>query len=872
MTPPPPTRISRIKPKIGFVPNFHQIGNQTRQAVNRPSRPRPDAPAPLNRSKRNEAQSKHSARGAARQQQRPRSNKEKNHSKNQSTPFDGLHAATLPIHEWGKGASKWWSENAAPNIENAIDKAPYLGPAHGLPYRGQDGKIHRPAAHPLKNGGTRLKPNWKGDVGHRVLKGAAVDFPKQSIEFISAVPAATTWMAQETWKNPKATPGKITTGIGLVGQSMVAAAKEDPARFTGAMAAGALIGGKTPGVKARVKNRVNPYYESVKVYEGKPSIREGIIKDQPFRTRQPTKTGSVKNVLDPKLAKQTNKYYHGTSSEFVKEIQSKGSMEVASNKPSARSEFTKNRGRVNRGKTVGKSTAAESALFLGAPNTAYGAFTSGGLLRIRGKVVPMSKKTISLAKKRETLVDAGKKVPKKLDHDLEVAAFKDYFNANKGDIIPGPKPLSGYKWVRRDALTGEVVGRYPEWEYVIQPGTKLYPKQSLRSQAYGKLGIKKGNKFTVDPETGEIIEILDLTANKAKGKPLGEPVVDLGAAAESTARVKKKIKSKITNSLKKRSTKRDSKPKPKSDSKSNKSKKKSKKKEQNKTDRTNQQPSKKKERGKKEGTTRAQQREEKIRRKKKQDTARARGGAIKGVLRVSNPSRNIDQSKPLEKERAQIPARSTGIVQSKPKPKVQKTRQRQDKSTIQPKRKPNEKIGKARKKAEDARNSREIPCKRSVKSRSELVRSFKKGRQTTRTPARSRPHDSSRRTPRSDIRKFQDGNVNMERDLERDSDPPRDPPRQLRSRLPKNPQRPPNSPRTDRNPSPLPSALPKPPKAKGKKKSEDKNKKKPRKTRDSRRHGEAAPFSDPIDLMGFIFGGVPATKPKKQPKKKRKNK
>ena len=871
MTPPPPTRISRIKPKIGFVPNFHQIGNQTRQAVNRPSRPRPDAPAPLNRSKRNEAQSKHSARGAARQQQRPRSNKEKNHSKNQSTPFDGLHAATLPIHEWGKGASKWWSENAAPNIENAIDKAPYLGPAHGLPYRGQDGKIHRPAAHPLKNGGTRLKPNWKGDVGHRVLKGAAVDFPKQSIEFISAVPAATTWMAQETWKNPKATPGKITTGIGLVEQSMVAAAKEDPARFTGAMAAGALIGSKTPGLKARITNRANPYYEPVKVYKGKPNILEGVTGEQPFKTRQPTKTGTVKNVLDPKLTEHTNKYYHGTSSEFVKEIQSKGSMEVASNNPLARSEFTKNRGRVNRGKTVGKSTAAESALFLGAPNTAYGAFTSGGLLRIRGKVIPMSKKTISLAKKREDLVDAGKKVPKKLDRDLEVAAFKDYFNADKGDIIPGPKPLSGYQWVRRDASSGKVVGHYPEWEYVLQPGTKLYPKQSLRSQAYGKLGIKKGNKFTVDPETGEIIEILDLTPDKAKGKPLGEPVVDLGAVAESTTRVKKKIKSKISttattaNSLKKRSTKRDSKPKPKSDPKSNKSKKK----EQNKTDRTNQKPSKskQKERGKKEGSTPAQQREEKIRQKKRQDTTRAREGAIKGAG-VVTLSQSIDQSKPLEKEKTQIPAqrtgiRITGIVQSKPKPKVQKKRQNPEKSIIQPKRKPNETIDKARKKAEDSRTSREIPCKRSVKSRSELVRSFKKDRQTSQTPVRSRTRDSSRRTPRPDHSKI----PRREREQERDSDPPR----QVRSRTPRNPRRPLNRPRTDRNSNSRSPAPPRPPQTKGKKKSEDKNKKKPRKTRDSRRHEEAAPFTDPIDLMGFIFGGS-APKPKKQPKKQPKKK
>ena len=164
----------------------------------------------------------------------------------QKTPFDGLHDFFLPLHEWGKGASKWWDKNAAPAIENAIDFVPYLGPAR-VPDRRPDGTVYLSPADPLKNG-TRTSPNWKGHVGHDALKGVAVDLPKHTTEFATTAPVALAYLGQETHKNPASAATQLGHGFESVVEGTVAAAKENPARFAGEMAGGILVGGK--GIRA----------------------------------------------------------------------------------------------------------------------------------------------------------------------------------------------------------------------------------------------------------------------------------------------------------------------------------------------------------------------------------------------------------------------------------------------------------------------------------------------------------------------------------------------------------------------------------------------------------------------------------------------
>jgi len=61
----------------------------------------------------------------------------------QGTPQD----ITKPIYDAGIGASKWWTQNAAPALTQAIDVLPYLGPQ--TVHRFEGGQIVPVTAGPL---------------------------------------------------------------------------------------------------------------------------------------------------------------------------------------------------------------------------------------------------------------------------------------------------------------------------------------------------------------------------------------------------------------------------------------------------------------------------------------------------------------------------------------------------------------------------------------------------------------------------------------------------------------------------------------------------------------------------------------------------
>lgn len=668
-------------------------------------------------------------------------------------------------------------------------------------------------------------------------------------------------------RNPsKVTAGAVAGGLGIMARDMEAAAKENPGEFAGRVTGGVLLSkglGKVGGPLKRAAYRVNPYYEDVAVYKGKPSIVEGLKGEQPFLTRQPTKTGTVGKVLDPELTQKPREYYHGTSGEFVKEIQSQGKFKVASNNPSALSEFKANRARVNTGsgKTVSTSRATESALFLGAPDTAYGTFSSGGLIRIKGTVIPMSKTTAALARKREALRSAGKRVPKALNRDLNVAAFKDYFNAGKGDIIPSPKPLSGYEWVRRGALSDKVVGSYPEWEYVIQPGTKLYPKQSLRSKAYNKIGIRKGNKFTIDPETGETIEILDVTTKAAESEVLGAPLVDIEGAVSkartSVASAKDAVKKKVSSTaggIKKTVSRR-------ARTSSSSSRKKN--------------PAKAKIKAKAKAKAKDEspqaQRERKIRRKQRADSARATiKGGRRAVAGSVSSSRRQEQPPTVDDVFEMAFGVRLNSSKSTPKPKPTTSSPRSPASS-RPKPKPTQSSSRS---TAPRTASTTRPRSRKPTSRSST--------QSRGSPSRTDPSPRSRATQR---RQKIDGDDPARRPSERDpgrisrsntsrpprrderssgGDDPRDTPREARrddrrNLRPSAPRvrAPPRSrsPKRVRRAAPLdPLSTPGPRPTRPRSGDTDDLSSRPGEVRKKKQHREKAPYASVADLMRFISG------------------
>ncbi len=429
---------------------------------------------------------------------------------------------TKPIYDAGVGASQWWTQNAAPAITRAIDSLPYLGPrtVHTI----EGGQVIPVTAGPLTGGGTRLRPNWEGDIGHDLAKGAAVDLPQHTIEFVTAAPLGVERAARMALRDPAGAAGMTAGGLVAVGAGTVQAAKENPARFTGEMAAGILIGGKTAPLKQRAGAtalrgvaHLDPYFErGMKVYTGSPGPIEAITRWQNPLEYHPTLRGSTKFELAPDVFEAPRSYYHGTSRDFLEMGVKEGRLEVASHKPTAIPETRAAAAALDRGKVDPAFGAVEHALFLGPPDTGYAPFSSGGFLKVRGTVRDIPDRLASMAKEREALRQRGERVPRTLQQQLSEAAYREYFDAPRGEILVSPKPISGYEWKG-----------LPEHEYVIKPGTRLYPVHSGRSRFFQRFGVTRGSSYTIHPATGEFLEIMEFSTSPVPQAPPPPILIDI---------------------------------------------------------------------------------------------------------------------------------------------------------------------------------------------------------------------------------------------------------------------------------------------------------------------------------------------------------
>lgn len=432
---------------------------------------------------------------------------------------------TKPIYDAGVGASQWWTENAAPAITRAIDSLPYLGPR--TLHRIEGGQVIPVTAGPLTGGGTRLRPNWEGDIGHDLAKGAAVDLPQHTIEFVTAAPLGVERAARMALRDPAGAAGMTAGGLVAVGAGTVQAAKENPARFTGEMAAGIFIGGKTAPLKQRAGAtalrgvaHLDPYFErGMKVYTGSPGPIEAITRRQNPLEYHPTLRGSTKFELAPDIFEVPRNYYHGTSLReggMIQTALTEGRLQVGSANPAAIPETRAAAAALERGKVEPAFGAVEHALFLGPPDTGYATFSSGGFLKVRGTVRDIPDRLASMAKEREALRQRGERVPRTLQQQLSEAAYREYFDAPRGEILVSPKPISGYEWKG-----------LPEHEYVIKPGTRLYPVHSGRSRFFQRFGMTRGSSYTIHPATGELLEIMEFSTSPVPQAPPPPILIDI---------------------------------------------------------------------------------------------------------------------------------------------------------------------------------------------------------------------------------------------------------------------------------------------------------------------------------------------------------
>ena len=266
--------------------------------------------------------------------------------------------------------------------------------------------------------------------------------------------------------------------VGQIHQSAV----DDPARFAGGLVGMAIgtkgyakIGGKGIG---SVK-KISPFYErGMRVYSGKPNVAEVVTGKQMPWDFHYTLEGTPKNVYNPKLTVETHRYYHGTSRDFMGNIASSGVKGTTVNP---------------QGASLRGVSGLEQALYFGAPETGYGHFVQG-----KGAFIKLETSVRPISKSSQYLIDMqgpGKTTGQNL--------MRDYYSAPKGQLIPGVKPGMGTEYLG-----------WTEWEYMLKPGTKLYPVENIRTRAYGVLGMNKGTSFTVDPVTGRTIEILKVTTKK----------------------------------------------------------------------------------------------------------------------------------------------------------------------------------------------------------------------------------------------------------------------------------------------------------------------------------------------------------------------
>jgi hypothetical protein len=192
---------------------------------------------------------------------------------------------------------------------------------------------------------------WIGGQAKRVGYGVAFSAPAGAVELIGMAPVAVETMA----RRPSVIPAAVGVGLVTMGKGMYHGVTTDPARMAGEFIA---FGAYTKGIGELPK--ASPYYlggtKGVKPYTGQPSLWGRVVKGE---KPHPTPEAKMVELYDPALYETPQKFFHGTSMQFIKATRAAGETRVHPEAAALRG-----------------ARGVESSLFLSKPGEPYTRFAT----------------------------------------------------------------------------------------------------------------------------------------------------------------------------------------------------------------------------------------------------------------------------------------------------------------------------------------------------------------------------------------------------------------------------------------------------------------------------------------------------------------
>ena len=439
----------------------------------------------------------------------------------------GWYKPLLFIKDWGESLANEYQTHATKALDFAdqhgvFDLIPG-GPSTAL---GPTGPVIMAGMHNvLPEVYHKLSPDT--DSKKAFVEGLTIGAPVATIKYFTILPPALAYTSEIAYKDPGSAFGVLATGGALALSNMKEFAQEHPYKFAGEICGGILLGSQIGKITGPLKSRtaislyrtparLDPFFErGLHLHTGYTKLKTAIsTRTNPLKYH-PTLKGSAKFELDPSAFKREFSFYHGGSKEFALSdipiiINPKGI------KQSIKAGLNVKAGKLGRNIKSFEKSSVESALFFGGPDTAYLPFIKGGLIKIKKVVSDVPYGLRKLAKTRDLIDTQGIKQPYGLGKELDLAAYDYYFSGHRGEMLASPKPITGYKWKGMQEL-----------EYVMKPGTKIYPTTNIRTQFYRRFGIKKGTSYNIDPTTGGTIEIMEFVTKRPPSTPTPKMIINL---------------------------------------------------------------------------------------------------------------------------------------------------------------------------------------------------------------------------------------------------------------------------------------------------------------------------------------------------------
>jgi len=192
---------------------------------------------------------------------------------------------------------------------------------------------------------------WVGGQAKELGYSIAFDAPSGAVELVGMAPVA----GEAMWKRKDIIPAAVGVGLVTMGKGIYHRATTSPTRLFGELYA---FGAYAKGIGELPK--ASPYYlggtKGVKPYTGRPSWWGRIVKGE---KPHPTPEAKMVELYDPKLYETPQKFFHGTSMQFIKATRAAGETRVHPEAAALRG-----------------ARGVESSLFLSKPGRPYTKFAT----------------------------------------------------------------------------------------------------------------------------------------------------------------------------------------------------------------------------------------------------------------------------------------------------------------------------------------------------------------------------------------------------------------------------------------------------------------------------------------------------------------